>query len=429
MSGKKVIIEALIENSTENNRHYLVNLISDMVKIKSYTGESKEIQHFLRDKLAELGMDTRMIKVDPGKLDKYKGFSRDGFSYDNRYCLVGEKKGKGSGRSIILNGHVDVVPPGDLNCWDDDPLSGKYKDGKIYGRGALDMKGGLAAALIAVKVLNEIHFNNFGDIYIASVCGEETGGCGSFALVDDGIRADGCIILEPTRLKVCHIQSGCHTFRIVVRGRSIHACMAYKGINVIDKFYLIYDALKAMDRMRHERFKSEYTSYYENPSNIAPLNIGTLTAGEWPSSVPDLLEANGRIGIFPGETVEEMHNEVAKTIREAALKDSWLSENQPEVEWHEGLFEPAVTSIDNDLVKTIAESHRAILGRKLEYEAATYGSDMRIFKLYGRIPTILYGPGDVSHAHTVNENIDVDQVIEAIKSLALTLIKWSGGNF
>jgi acetylornithine deacetylase len=427
--GRAIDVE-MIRKQVEENRSYLVELISAMVKFQSYSGEAEEIQRFLQGKLEELGMVTRLVKVRPEKLEQYKGFSYDGFSYDKRYALIGVKRGgPGNGRSLILNGHIDVVPPGDLALWDDDPHSGKYLDGKVYGRGSLDMKGGLAAGVVAVKVMQEMGFSNEGDITIASVCGEETGGCGAFALVEDGISADGCIILEPTRLKICHIQSGCHTFKLKLKGRSIHACMPHKGINVIDKFYLIYNALKAMDRRRHDRFGSDFTPYYENPANIAPLNVGTLTAGEWPSSVPDQLEADGRAGIFPGETVEEMHREFEETVKSAAAADPWLAENQPVIEWYEGLFEPADTPIDSDLVTTLSAAHQEMLGRAVEYEAATYGSDMRIFNLYGKIPTVLYGPGDVSLAHTVNEHIEVDLVLEAVCSITLMLINWCGGAF
>ena len=447
MSNNSRINTALIRKQVDNNRAYLVKLICDLVKIRSYSGEEDKVQNFLKGKLDDLGMETRLVWVEPEKLMQYKGFSDDGFSYEHRCSLVGVKKGaqtdgktvrgqsfhpsevSAGSRSLILNGHVDIVPPGDLDRWDDDPLSGRYEDGKIYGRGSLDMKGGLAAGITAVKVLQEMGFNNHGDISIASVCGEETGGCGAFALVEDGINADGCIILEPTSLKICHIQSGCHTFKLKLRGLSAHACIAYKGINVIDKFYLIYDALKAMDKRRHERFGSKNARYYENASNVAPLNVGMIAAGEWPSSVPDRLEADGRIGIFPGETVEEMHREFEETVKITADYDPWLRYNQPEVVWYEGLFEPAAMPIDSDLIKTLAASHRDMLDRIAEYEAATYGSDMRIFNLYANIPSVMYGPGDVSLAHTVNEHIEIEDVLEAVSSLVLMLINWCGGEF
>lgn len=423
-----------IKAAAERNRDYLVMLIQDLVRMRSYPGETEEIQLFLQEKLAQLGMETNLVKVEPARLEQYKGFSDDGFPYDHRYSLLGRKKGSGGAaapdaRSLLLNGHVDVVPPGDLSCWHDDPFSGRYADGKIYGRGSLDMKGGLAAGITACKLLLDLGFVNSGDLLISSVCGEETGGCGSFALVESGIKADGCIILEPTQLKICHIQSGCHTFKITLKGRSIHACMAYKGVNAIDKFYLIYQALQQMDKERHARYGQPVAARYENPFNIAPLNVGTISAGEWPSSVPDKLEARGRMGIFPGETVEEMHREFEAAIQAAAAQDPWLAENRPLVEWYEGLFEPAVLDSESDLVQTLAAVHEQATGSPARFEAVTYGSDMRIFNLYANIPAVLYGPGDVSLAHTVNEFIEVDQALEAVCAVALMICKWCGGSF
>ncbi|MBW6464032.1 MAG: ArgE/DapE family deacylase [Bacillota bacterium] len=426
-----------IRMAVDDNRDYLVALVRDMVRFGSYSGQSEEIQVFLEQKMCELDMETRLIKVKPEKLEKYKGFSYDGFPYERRFSLLGVRRGSGvlkdslkqRASSIILNGHVDIVPPGDLSRWDDDPLSGRYEGGRIFGRGSLDMKGGLAAGITAVKVLRDLGIRTIGDITIASVCGEETGGCGAFALVEDGISADGCIILEPTKQKICHIQSGCHTFKITLKGRSIHACMAYKGINVIDKFYLIYEALKAMDIGRHERFAdlcAEKVQFYENRANVAPLNVGTLKAGEWPSSVPDYLEAHGRMGILPGETVEEMHKEFEETVKAAAASDSWLADNLPEIEWYEGLFEPSAIDSESELIQCLAECHRKAIGSMAEFEAVTYGSDMRIFNIYAGIPTVLYGPGDVSLAHTVNECADIDEITESVCAVALMLIKWCG---
>lgn len=413
-----------IKVESEKNKDYLIKLIQDTVRFKSYSGEAAQIQLFLQKELEKLGMETSLIKVEPEKLKKYKGFSDDGFAYDNRYSLTGVKKGKAAGKSLILNGHVDVVPPGDLSCWDDDPHSGKYKNDRIYGRGALDMKAGLSAGITAIKVLKDIGFENYGDIYVSSVCGEETGGCGAFAAVEAGLKADGCIILEPTRLKICHIQSGCHTFKIRIKGRSIHACMAYKGINAIDKFNIIYEHLKQMDKARHERYSNKY---YENRYNVAPLNVGQVRAGDWPSTVPDELVAHGRMGIFPNESVAEMHQEFADTVKKAAALDSWLRENLPEIEWYEGLFEPTSTDINSSIVKTLAQSHQEMLNRHVQYEGATYGSDMRIFNIYGNTPTLLYGPGDVSIAHTVNENIEVAAVMETVNTIALMIVNWCKG--
>ena len=431
--GKVKEVAERIKAAALQNRDYLIRLIQDLVRIRSYSGEAEEVQLFLRDLLAGLGLETSLIKVEPARLEQYKGFSYDGFSYDNRYSLLAVRRGAAaavdqSSRSLMLNGHIDVVPPGDLDSWDDDPLSGRYTAGKVYGRGALDMKGGLAAGITALKLLIDLGFVSSGDIMISSVCGEETGGCGAFALVESGVKADGCVILEPTQLKICHIQSGCHTFKITLKGRSIHACMAYKGVNVINKFYPIYKALQQMDKERHARFSGPLAACYENPANIAPFNVGTINAGDWPSSVPDRLEAHGRMGIFPGETVEEMHAEFEATVQAAAAQDSWLAENRPQVEWYEGLFEPAALAGESDLIKTLAASHQQITGSAVQYEAATYGSDMRIFNLYANIPTVLYGPGNVSLAHTVNEHIEVDQALEAVCTIAMMIVNWCSGH-
>lgn len=414
-----------INNETNELKNEIIELVQGAVQIPSLSGDSINIQNYIKNYLDEMGLITNMIKVRPDSLKKYYAFTDDGFSYDNRYSLIGIKKGShNDGKSLILNGHIDVVPPGNIDEWSSSPWSGIYKDDKIFGRGSLDMKAGLCSGIAAVKVLQRIGFENFGDIYINSVCGEETGGCGALAAIDSGLSADACIILEPTKLNICHIQSGSITYRIKVLGKSIHACMKNKGVNPIDKFIKIYEALKKLDYDRHEKYSNDY---YEYKYNVAPLNLGVINSGEWPSSVPDTLLAEGRIGVFPNESVEDVKKVFEETIKQIASEDDWLKYNAPEIEWFEGLFESTETNINSDIIKTLAECHREILKREIKYEGVTYGSDMRIFNIYGNIPSILYGPGDVSIAHTCNEYIIVDDILESVKSLALTITKWCGG--
>lgn len=414
-----------INNATNELKTEIIELVQGAVQIPSLSGESEGVQKYLKNYLDEMGLETDLIKVNPDSLRKYYSFTDDKFSFDKRYSLVGIKRGSDNyGKSLILNGHIDVVPTGNIDEWSDSPWSGVYKDGKIFGRGSLDMKAGLCSGIAAIKVLQKIGFENFGDVYINSVCGEETGGCGALATIDSGISADACIILEPTKLNICHIQSGSITFRIKILGKSIHACMKNKGVNAIDKFIKIYESLKKLDKDRHEEYSSEY---FEYKYNVAPLNLGILKSGEWPSSVPDTLIAEGRLGVFPNESVADAKKVFEDTIKKACLEDDWLRNNMPEIEWFEGLFESTETDINDAIIKTLTKSHEEILGRKVNYEGVTYGSDMRIFNIYGNIPSILYGPGDVSIAHTCNENIIVGEVLETVKSIALTITKWCGG--
>ena len=145
-------------------------------------------------------------------------------------------------RSLILNGHVDVVPVGNQELWDDSPWSGKIREGKLYGRGSCDMKSGMSAGMFAVKALQSVGFSPQKDVLIESVIGEESGGVGTLTSIVKGYKADAAIIMEPTRLRICPVQAGALTFRIKVPGQSIHASMKKSGVSAIEKFYQILDA-------------------------------------------------------------------------------------------------------------------------------------------------------------------------------------------
>lgn len=415
----------IIEKTIYKNQDKLIKLIQDVVRIESLSGNSLNVQKYLEEYLNNMGLETQLIKVEPKKLEEYFAFEDDGFPYDKRYSLIGKSKGQGGeGKSLILNGHIDVVPVGNLAEWIDSPFSGNVDNGKIYGRGSLDMKGGLCTGIFALEILKEIGFNHNQDIYINSVCGEETGGCGALTTIDTKIKSDGCIILEPTKLNISHIQAGSLSFKIRIYGKSIHACMANKGINAIDKFIKIYDAIKKLNYEKHLKYNNDY---YEDKFNVAPLNVGMLNSGEWPSSVPDFLEAKGRLGVFPGESIEQAKKDFEDIVKKACLEDNWLKENVAEIEWFEGKFESTETDLEEPLVKTLAKSHEIMLDKKVKFEGVTYGSDMRIFNIYGNIPTVLYGPGDVTIAHTTNEYIEINDILDCAKVIALTIINWCGG--
>lgn len=161
--------------------------------------------------------------------------------------------------------------------------------------------------------------------------------------------------------------------------------------------------------------------------NIAPINFGTINGGSWHSTVPDELLVKGRYGIFPGESIEDGKRVLEQTVKLAAAKDDWLKSNPPIVEWFSGQFEPGRTDMNEPIIKTLSNCHMIVLGEEPKLEGVTYGSDLRLFTNYANIPTVLYGPGNVVNAHSVDEFISLDEVITATKILALTIYKWCGG--
>jgi acetylornithine deacetylase len=285
------------------------------------------------------------------------------------------------------------------------------------------MKAGLTAAVMAVQALQAAGVTLRGDVLLQSVIGEETGGAGTLATIVHGYRADACVIMEPLDLRICPVHSGALTFRLTVHGRGAHASMKPHGVSAIQEFMPLLAAIEQLNTDRHQRHRHPL---FEEPHNIAPISIGTVRAGDWPSSVPDLLVAEGRFGVFPDETVDEARAALAAVVREASAGSAWLAEHPPTIEWVEGQFESGVTPHDADIVRVVGDAHAELHGTRPALVGLTAGTDLRLFTRHAGIPTILYGPGQLHLAHAADEYVQVSQIVDCARVLARTMIEWCG---
>jgi acetylornithine deacetylase len=402
----------------------LIAFLQSLVRSPSVSGGEQAAQETIAAKYRAIGLETELLISRREAISGHPAFCDDGIPFVDRTNVVARWRGTGGGRSLILNGHMDVVPPGDIAQWTHGPWSGDIVDGRLYGRGACDMKAGLAAAAIAVQALREIGFTPRGDILLESVIGEESGGVGTLTTIVAGYRADACVIMEPTALVMCPIQSGALTFRITVHGRAAHACVKPSGVSAIEEFAPILDMLQRLNAERHARFRHPL---YEDPANVAPISVGTVHSGDWHSTVPDLLVAEGRFGVFPGESVEDARRALADAIRVESARHAWLAAHPPELEWFEGQFESGETATDAPIIATVARQHAEVVGRPAEMRAVTFGSDLRLFTRHAGIPTVTYGPGSFTVAHTADEFVPVAEVIACARILAGVIVDWCGG--
>ena len=317
---------------------------------------------------------------------------------------------------------MDVVPPGDLAKWTRDPWGGEIEGDRLYGRGACDMKSGLASAAYAVRALQSLGVGLRGDVLLESVIGEETGGIGSLTTIVRGYRADACIIVEPMDLRISPVQTGALTFRISVHGKGAHACMKPHGVSAITEFIPVMVALEQLNTDRHHRF---HDALFDDPQNVASLSVGTVRAGDWPSTVPDILVAEGRLGVFPNESPADAKAALVTAVNDAATSP-WLAEHPPLVEWVEGQFETGATPLDAPILERLSCSHEAVTGMPPSVFGVPCGTDLRLFTRHADIPTVLYGPGNVINAHTADEFVSLQQVVTCTKVLARTMLTWCG---
>ncbi|HEU0116667.1 MAG TPA: ArgE/DapE family deacylase, partial [Thermomicrobiales bacterium] len=343
-------------------------------------------------------------------------------SFVGRPNVVSVARGRGS-RSLILNGHIDTVEIGEPGEWRMDGLGGEIVDGRLYGRGACDMKAGVATNLFALAAVRRAGLTPRGDVIVESVISEEDGGAGALATVLRGITADAALITEPTKRAIVAAHGGALMFRLRVAGRSAHACVRDEGVSAIEAFARLHNGLLAFEAQRNREIDHPL---YRPIANKIPINVGTVRGGSWPSSVPEWLEAEGRAGLVPGETIPEFKARFRAEIDRLAAADPWLRDHPPTVEWLTGQFAPSEVAIDSPLVGALTAAHAAVNGSPPAIEAATYGADMRHFVNVGGIPCVMYGAGDVRLAHAPNESVSLAEVGRAIEAIALLIALWCG---
>jgi acetylornithine deacetylase len=398
-----------------------VATVCDLVAIRSLSGEETPAQEFTASFLQSCGLLVDVWDIDLESLARHPYYSAE-VERTSALGVVGST-GRGSGPTLLLNGHVDVVPTGDLGAWSYPPWSPTVVDQKIYGRGAVDMKGGLVCGMYAAKALMDAGVELAGRLLVTSVIGEEDGGSGTLATLEHGVRADAAIIMEPTSLTVGAAQAGALSFRLTVRGLSAHGATRSEGVSAIEKFAPIHLALRDLEDRRNADVGDPAFAHLRHPFALC---IGRIEAGDWPSSEADWLRAEGRYGVAPGEDPDAARAELEDAVAAVAAADPWLRQHPPTVEWVGGQFHPALIANDHPLVDLVSGAHADVTGSKAALRGVPYGSDMGKLVPVGKIPTVVYGPGDVRIAHRPDEFVPIDELVQCTQALALAALRYCG---
>ena len=401
------------------DRAALLQDLSDLISIASLGGHESPAQEWMTARMQQMGLDVDAWEIDWATLRQHPAFSME-VPRDHGIGVVGSV-GDGSGPTLILNGHVDVVPVGDLAQWTVPPFAATIRDGRVMGRGACDMKGGLAAALAAMRAITAARVPLRGRLALHSVIAEEDGGAGTLATVLRGHTGDGALSMEPTELMLAPAHAGALSFRIRVPGLSAHGCVREEGVSALETFRPIHDALLELEARRNHRLRQPLFERYRLPY---ALSIGKVTAGDWPSSVPDLLICEGRYGIAPGEDPEAAQREFEQAVAAAADGNAYLRGHAPAVEWWGGQFMPATTAADATVVTTTQDAITAVTGHPPRVEGMTYGADMRLLVNQGGIPTVLYGPGNVRQAHRPDEYVPIDDLMTVARVITVLALRF-----
>jgi acetylornithine deacetylase len=401
------------------DRDQLLADLRDLIRHRSLGGEEDAVQAWMAARLERIGAEVDRWEIDFAALAAHPAFSME-VPRARGTGVVGTL-GTNDGPVLVLNGHVDVVPIGDVGQWTVDPWDATIRDDSVLGRGACDMKGGLAAALAAMQALAATPGVLPGPVALHSVVAEEDGGAGTLATILRGHRGDGALSMEPTELKLAPAHAGALSFRLRVHGRSAHGCVREEGVSAIELFRPIHEALLALERARNTRLQQPLFDRYALPF---ALSIGRLWAGDWPSSVPDLLVCEGRYGIAPGERADEARLEFERAVTAASQQHVYLRDHPPAVEWWGGQFMPARTAADAAIVRQATAVIADVTGQPPAIEAMTYGADMRLLVNEGGIPSVLFGPGNVRKAHQPDESVPIEDLLVVARTIALLAMRF-----
>jgi acetylornithine deacetylase len=402
----------------------IVGELTELLAIPSVGGADAEadIQQVLAQRLDRLGMDVDLWGMDLPALAATPGFPGVEVERGEAWGVVGTRPGESDVPALVLQGHVDVVPAGDLAQWRSDPFEPAVVGGRVHGRGACDMKAGVVANLAAMTAIQKSGVRLRDGVALHLVIGEEDGGLGAFGTLARGHTGRACIISEPTSGTLITAAAGALTFTLEVQGKATHASTPYAGASAIDAYLALHWALAALQAERNavvEPLMREYPVPY-------PLVIGRLRAGDWSSSVPDLLVADGRLGLRIEEDPADARRQLEERIVEVSAQDPFLRDHPPVVRWSGGQFAGGHLPAGDPLRDLVQQAHTDVTGGPaLRERGAPYGSDLRLYAAEG-VPTLHYGPGDVRLAHGPDESVEIDDVVRVTEALVLSALRACG---
>jgi acetylornithine deacetylase len=391
-----------------------------LLRIPSITGSEEAIQDEMTRLFREVGLDTERIETDPVAFARDPDFPGSEMPRASLPVVVG-RLGRPGGRRILLVGHVDVVPVGDPATWSVDPWAAEIRDGRMFGRGACDMKGGVVAIVAAVRALVATRATDRfdGELVVVSVPSEEDGGQGMLAAIRAGCTGDAAVITEPTGLDVVIAHAGAITFRLTVPGRAAHASVRRQGVSALDNLYTLVRALEVDEAIRNAAETDPLMTALGLPY---PTIIGKVGGGEWASTVLDQVVAEGRYGVRLGQTWRDAEADLRACIDAACAADPFLRDHSVGLELTGGRFSSSRVAADHPLPESLATAAEATLGRRPALLGEPYGADMRLLVNEGGTPTVIFGPGDVRVAHSADESVSLAEVADCARVLAAWVV-------
>jgi succinyl-diaminopimelate desuccinylase len=387
-------VEEKLCREAEKRKEELIELVQKLVRIKSLSGDKKnlsQIGELLACEMRETDLEVDLLEAEEGLTN-----------------VVGRHKGSKDAPRILFNGHTDVVPVQNLDVWEVDPFSAEMKNGRIYGRGACDMKGGLAAMIIAYKVLLSVFPEFSGNLILTATVDEEIGGFkGMKYIVDQGISADMGIVCEPSNFMITNVCKGLLWLRLITKGKSAHGSMPEKGVNAI------YKMSKVLTLLERYRFKVPTHAMLGDPT----ISVGSIKGGTKPNVIPDRCESEIDVRYLPSQSHKDVMAELKKQIEGLKRED-----HQIEAELELIRYRTSVEiKKEEPVVTLIADALRKVIQKEPQYKGMPSPGDSEYLVRAG-VPSVMFGPGTEELCHVDNEWISVDDLVTGVKIYALIMM-------
>jgi acetylornithine deacetylase len=388
---------------------WMEELLVALVEAPTVLGDEEAGQAVIEAAWRDCGLEPRSLPLDAARLREADGASPFSWSVEGKRDVVADL-GEGSGRSLILNGHVDVVPPAAEALWTHPPFSAVREGDWLYGRGACDMKAGLAAMTGAVRALLRAGATPAAPVQLQCVVEEECTGHGALQAVLDGLRADACVITEPHPDHFTIAQVGVLWFHVEISGRPEHAARATEGFNAIEAAYEAIGRLRELEARLNESPPPPFDAF-EHPIN---LNPGVIAGGDWASTVPATCTLSCRIALYPG-------TEPAAMMR---LVEEALAPTGARVSYDGFACEGSVVDADEPVIGVLGDAYARLHGERPALRATTATTDARHFVRSG-IPAVCFGPRG-ERIHGIDERVSLRSVTQSAQVLGLFIRDWCG---
>jgi acetylornithine deacetylase len=423
LEGELEPVEREVLDSIAAGTDWMTDVLADLVRAPSVLHHEEVGQEVVRSALRSIGLEPVDVPMDADAIRAHPAHSPFDWDVSTKRNVVATWRPGDiqDGRSLILNGHIDVVSPEPLDQWPRDPFGAEVMDGWLYGRGAADMKCGLAAILGALKGLRELGLTPNAPVTFESVVEEECTGNGSLACLLAGHSADAAVVAEPFGAAITTSQVGVLWFRVKIKGVPGHAAELGNAVNAIEKSLSVIRALRALEREMNETPPPPYDRF-GHPIN---LNVGEIHGGDWPSTVPGACVTSYRIALYPGRSVRDLQDRIEAIVAEAAVDDPAIFAHPPEIVY--GGFACDGYEIDEGapLVRSLGNAFARLSGEPPALVATTGTTDARVFGLAGGIPAVCFGPY-AERAHGVDERVYLPSVVQTAQVMGLFVRAWCG---